>query len=375
MLSDSKGPSVGLPALAITPAVPLASGAPAPVYLLRDLFSNDVAAGALNGTPAVPGPGTRSVTDGSAVAAAGSGRLVINGNPATVFMFSHGSFERIAGRVLRQDIVVVPTASQGRIRAGWSSNISNDQLDAGVAFSGSTTFHIMGTSSILVSNFPFTPPYRLLAILRPTGVYLLGRAYSAGDDGIDGSYQLLLPGLNEAVVQMYDKLTVTTGAAQAITTDSWEVLDLGGRYGQTYGLATEWVNAPTSGEAALGDADGWTEVIWTPQAGSTLDLKFRYTDDDNCLILRCDQAGGTIKLFDRTAGVETEYAAGKTQTFTAGTAYRVWAKHVGTAVLSWVNLTAKHVATISAQQAVAGAKVVYTGAAANLATHPWAVTV
>lgn len=32
-------------------------------YLLRDEFTDTLAAGSVDGTPAVPGPGTRSVTD------------------------------------------------------------------------------------------------------------------------------------------------------------------------------------------------------------------------------------------------------------------------------------------------------------------------
>jgi len=35
----------------------------APAYLLRDNFDDVLAAGSVNGTPARPGPGTRTVTD------------------------------------------------------------------------------------------------------------------------------------------------------------------------------------------------------------------------------------------------------------------------------------------------------------------------
>jgi hypothetical protein len=70
-------------------------------YLIRDDFTGDLAAGSVNGTPAVPGPGTRGVTDAANKLSLASGNLVMTSNGAIWDPFSnYGTLTRTAGRMI-----------------------------------------------------------------------------------------------------------------------------------------------------------------------------------------------------------------------------------------------------------------------------------
>jgi hypothetical protein len=86
-----------------------------------------------------------------------------------------------------------------------------------------------------------------------------------------------------------------------------------------------------SGTTITQPADAWVECVWTPGAGETLDLMVRRTDDDNCWIIRCSQAGSTIKVIQKEGGAETERGS-TAAAFVAGTAYNVKAKMYGTVI-------------------------------------------
>lgn len=69
----------------------LVSGGTLPVYLMRDVFITDRAAGAVNGTVAEPGPGTRTVVDGNNTVSTSSGALVVSGTPALFDRIVYGT--------------------------------------------------------------------------------------------------------------------------------------------------------------------------------------------------------------------------------------------------------------------------------------------
>lgn len=118
-----------------------------------------------------------------------------------------------------------------------------------------------------------------------------------------------------------------------------------------------------TGAAITGVADGLTEITWTAQAAETFDLQVRRTDDNNCLIVRGDQAGSTIKLFTKVAGVETQIATAA-QTWLANTTYTILVYTNGTAIQVFTVIAAASTAsyagpistTSSVQQSATGAK-------------------
>lgn len=116
-----------------------------------------------------------------------------------------------------------------------------------------------------------------------------------------------------------------------------------------YGGAIYYDATPTANDTFTGVADSLIYITWTVTAAETLSIYFRRTDDSNCYRLDCAQAGGTIKLYRVDAGVDTELNAGKTQTWTAASQYRIGIVTAAGTIMTFVEtsiaITAKHVVT------------------------------
>src|SRR3990167_9656089 len=98
-------------------------------YLLDDEFTDIKAAGAVNGTPAVPGPGTRVLVDTNLIMSTAGGVLVVNGTPAGNDRYHLGSVARVAGRVHLVSFLAVTTfGGGGSTRFGLFSNGTTSQV-------------------------------------------------------------------------------------------------------------------------------------------------------------------------------------------------------------------------------------------------------
>jgi len=118
--------------------------------------------------------------------------------------------------------------------------------------------------------------------------------------------------------------------------DDLAIIQRGGGFTTQNGLADAVVATPTTGETITHRADGLIEFTWTAATGETLDIMFRRTDDDNCWIVRCSQAGSTYKLIEKVSGTETERRTAA-QTFTNGTVYRIVIMFDAQTIGAWVN--------------------------------------
>lgn len=94
----------------------------------------------------------------------------------------------------------------------------------------------------------------------------------------------------------------------------------------------------SAGDTISAHSDGYVEATFTAQTGVTQEIRVRYTDDDNCIVVRCDQAGSTLKILSRVGGSETELQSGS-QTWTNGASYRVTILQNGDYLLASVNGT------------------------------------
>jgi hypothetical protein len=140
-------------------------------YLLRDDFIDTVAAGSVNGTPAVPGPGTRVVEDldGDAISV-GSGALNWanpNGN-ATDQNVHYGAITRLAGRML---LTQVNMSTQAIFLVGWDQ----DQIDYATQgvyyFAAGGNFSAYSSPLAGIGTFSASVEYKLCALLRSAGNY------------------------------------------------------------------------------------------------------------------------------------------------------------------------------------------------------------
>lgn len=160
---------VGGPALAVYPV----NGWPeVPItYLLRDLFLTDRAAGAVNGTAAEPGPGTRTVIDTNGVLSITGGVLDIatggaggNGDPG----YWLNSISRVFGRTLLMRLKEGVGSSV--FSAGWDSNQTTALVNH--LFLSGTALRCEGNlSSQNVAVIAADTWYDLAYVLRASGCY------------------------------------------------------------------------------------------------------------------------------------------------------------------------------------------------------------
>lgn len=94
------------------------------------------------------------------------------------------------------------------------------------------------------------------------------------------------------------------------------------KFQDRHGLNTNRVATTTNGSTATAEADGWVEHTIMAATGVAQELMVRRVDDNNCWIVRMDQAGSTVKLIEKVAGAETE-AASTAQAWTNGSSYRI----------------------------------------------------
>jgi acyl-CoA thioesterase I len=147
-------------------------GAIVPEYLFRDLFTTDRAAGAVNGTAAEPGTGTRNVTDtGNQLSISGGVLRVVGIAPANADprLLSSKTITRAAGRRVSQLIKVAagkqhPYSGLTQPSTSMEHNFRRNAAEAGGAFvmtGGATT-----GSCIHIYDGQW---YQIIYVLRPAG--------------------------------------------------------------------------------------------------------------------------------------------------------------------------------------------------------------
>jgi lysophospholipase L1-like esterase len=333
-------------------------------YLLRDLFTTDAAAPLATPRTCDPGPGTLTLVQNDGEFSTTGGKLALvaqatytNGDQALF-----GSTTRAAGRLFASRLN--KNALGGNAGFGFGSGA------AGAGYDGwSCVSNLWKGYPVDVTLFLALPliDYDLGVLLMATGAYLVQRVG---------------PGANDWVIHYIERLDSTANISHRYvnnfpgTLDNYVLCDVGGAWGQTYGHATAYVATPATGQVIATESESHIELTWTPAANETLDVQFRRTDDDNCWLLRCDQAAGTIKLFDKTGGVETEVDAGKTQTWTVATAYRVYIRVWASTIATYVVNVPKHSYTAAlARQTATGAKASGFATAADFVATPYRVQI
>lgn len=146
-----------------------------------------------------------------------------------------------------------------------------------------------------------------------------------------------------------------------------------GHWLEDFGGCTYYDATPTANDEADGTADALMYLTWTVGADETMSMYFRWNGTTGYR-LDCNDTDNTIKLF-RVDGGDTELNAGKTQTWTPGTQYRVGITCAGGNIWTFVEVpagvTAKHVVTgESLNLTETGAKVAGFAAAANWEIWP-----
>jgi hypothetical protein len=341
----------------LTPlATPTAGG---PAYLLLDRFTTNQAAPLTSPRTAEPGPGMLEFIDtGNRFSISGNALVSASGGTATTLLFrSPSTYTRVNGLAATLKVV---GGSLDNFRFGWSS--VSPVIDAGANragyFIGDATSVTDNNTLIALGGTVYTTPINLYVVARSAGFLYVAGTTLVWIGNINTTANLALAYTPQNRVVTVDDVAVGV----------WE----GGGWNTDYGIATNRVASPTAGTTTTSAADALVEFTWTAATGQTLELDVRRTDDNNRWIVRGDQAGSTIKLIERNAGVETERSSAA-QTWTNGTAYRVVAIMDGTTIKTYVANVAKNTyASASFNQSATGIKVSHAGT--NLVAWPRTVT-
>lgn len=120
------------------------------------------------------------------------------------------------------------------------------------------------------------------------------------------------------------------------------IAQLGSPWNTDYGIATNRIETASAGETTTSEVNAIIEATWTVNTGDIFELDVRRTDDDNRWVVRGDQAGSTIKLIERNAGIETERSSAA-QTWTNGASYRLVVTLVNEVIRSFTKSSTSHV--------------------------------
>ena len=307
------------------------------LFLLNDEFSDTRAAGAVNGTPAVPGPGTRTVVDtnGKLSLAGGAASFAAGGavsDPA-IWLDAVG---RVAGNLLVGEITPVDgTYSTAGI--GFDNDVSTTIRDS-IRFAGSNSLSsLVAGATLVLGLYESNKSYKVALVMRASGTmfFIKGGAFenwtllylSITSSGVG------YPAVNALGIQSVftcDFLRVPTQlwtSIPVIASDSFNRtngaigstdgagLPEGGGAGLawanqvgTWAIATNKAAGTTAGGLAIATITGSTQSVMasitpTRSAGS-LGLVFWYTDASN--YARMIWNGTNLQLYKTVGGSESK---------------------------------------------------------------------
>lgn len=339
-------------------------------YLLLDRFAQAQAASAGSYTRTCdPGPGSLAIVDTNGVMSAASGKWTINGTVAASDRAASGStYARTAGRAYLWSIPTRTTINSS-CRFGWGTSASDSQLDIGLDYSSTSDVRLKTGNTVIDTVAIGAGAHDYAAVMRGTGGFLFGRS------GGSGTYTLLWVYNTGTAAEFLKAFVASGGTTINFLMDDVRVIDLPSPYTTDYGLATDRKATSAANDTITMTANAIVEHTLTAATGVTQDIMVRRTDDNNCVIIRCDQTNSTIKLYEKNAGVETEKTGGTTsQTWTNGTQYRVVITLDGSTVKTYVANAAKNSnASVTFNQTATGAKVDCAGV--DFVSWPRAVAV
>lgn len=335
-------------------------------YLLRDEFTTDASAPLASPRVCEPGPGSCIITDTTNKLSIVSGDLVFSGLVGDGDPSVYGGPQTISnGLALFFDCQSggVPNYAQG----GWATG-AGTVPGVYVRYRPHVLNSVFGV--VVEGGFTIGKKHSFAVILRGTGgAWILSKPNGANwilhyvHDSNCSS--LLYPGIS------YNNYVDATGRFGRMT-----VANLPSPFDSVNGLAVAEINSSAAGGLSTMEPDGFLEFTWTAVAGAVLNLMFRRTDDDNCWIVRLDQANSKMFLIEKNAGTETERGAtgGVSQTFANGVSYRVWIKCNGNLIEVGITQNAIKITYASATFNKAAVGIKNDLAVTNLISWPRIIT-
>lgn len=301
------------------------AGGGAPVeYLLRDEFVTDEAAQMVSPRTCEPGPGTLTVVGADSYISGG----VLVPDAASDGWGTRGVWGSEISRTVGLCIKARAKQSTSGLEVGFDdSNKTNNIRDAIGDTGGQFTRARANGGSVtnLGDTLTWNTYHEYILAARSTGMFYI----------LDGKL-LYVSTLGNGT--LYPAIDVYR---DGVNVDYMRVYQLPAPWDSDYGIAGARVASPAVDETITNEANAILEMTWTAVTGETWELSVRRTDDDNRWIVRCDQAGGTIKLLERNGGTETERSSAA-QTWTNGTNYRLVVTQEGKTIKTYVDNVPKN---------------------------------
>lgn len=336
----------------------------------RFRFPTAIAAGAMPSPYTEPNAAdSLTLVDASGLLGTSPDALAFVGTPAAISnVYGTTIIPRAAGRAfLLTNPSRAVVASVGSWRFGLGTSPTDANLDIGLDANGNSQGFRPKTGNAALPAFLSGPtPTQFAFVMRGTGGFDLYRA------GVSGAWTLAWV-YNTGTADLYAKSFMNLAVAQNFSLTNWRVADLGGAFATDYGLATDRKATSAANDTIAMAVDAIVEYTVTAATGVTQELMVRRTDDNNCCIVRMDQAGSTIRVYERIAGVETPVGASTAQTWTNGTQYRVVLIIAGNVVTPVVANVGKTAGTLAGNTSATGVKVSRAGA--DLVSWPRSVSI
>lgn len=276
------------------------------VYTLRDEFTTNASAPLTSPRTCEPGPGTVTVTDATNVFSIANSKILASGTPAAEsYIRTSIQLTQVAGQLVSAELAW----TAGRPYLAFSTGAPASNNGNVIQVISSTRIDIRENGNGLATVFGSVPA-RFHIIKRPTAGYIFM---------CDNTIVWITNAGNAA---QYASLAELAGLAVNHTWDGFRVVTMGAPWLTSTGIATNAVASPGANEVTTQINNAIVEMTHTMVTNDVWNFMVRRTDDSNCWIIRGDQAGSTIKLFEKNAGVETERGT-SAQTWTNGTAYRL----------------------------------------------------
>ena len=169
-------------------------------YLLRDEFFTALAAGSVNGTPAEPGPGTRTVVDANSKISIAGGDLKQDAQGSAIWTqyLRYGSITRTAGRIMlvKHYITTASTFLFGVSAAADIGVVAS--YEAAIPSVNAGVIRIWeGSSGPQVGSVSATNTYQMAIVLRTDGAYYFVKG------GAFTNWTLLWTSLNNNTATLY----------------------------------------------------------------------------------------------------------------------------------------------------------------------------
>ncbi len=306
-------------------------------WLLRDDFTTDESAPIASPRTAEPGPGTWNRGGSSSFYLIENGRLKTTGTADwnSTFAYNHGESPAAGVAAMVRFARPNPDSSNGQF--GWSGTNYYPNMWFG--------------SGDIAPHFSMSNKYLSIGVGVTKDVFAVSCGASVAIVA-DDTLQYV-----DTHIGQYFGFAPNTGSEWL---NSLRIVELTAPWNTDYGIATSRVASPSNGETTTMEADAIVEFTWTPAAGETLDLMVRRDSDADCWSVVCAESTATnpdtIKLIERNGG-DTERSS-TSQTFSAGTAYRIVVVCDGSSIETYVANVAKNsYASASHNQTSTGVKV------------------